>query len=60
MGPPVVIFSFQTKSRGVGPEHVGFSNPSINLANFSTSVKNVSSFVLSLYGSMGCHIYLPN
>ena len=32
MGPWVVIFTFQTKSRGVEPEHVGFSNPSINLA----------------------------
>ena len=60
MGPWVVIFTFQTKSRGVRPEHVGLSNPSINLAYFSTSVTNLSSLVLSLYGSMGCHIYLPN
>ena len=55
MGPWAVIFSFQTKSSGVGPEQVGFSNPSINLANFSTSVTNLSSLVLSLYRSMGCH-----
>ena len=56
MGPWVVIFTFQTKSSGVGPEHMGFSNPSINLANFSTSLTNLSSLVLSFYGSMGCHI----
>ena len=60
MGPWAVIFSFQTKSSGVGPEQVGFSNPSINLAYFSTSVTNLSSLVLSLYGSMGCHIYLTD
>ena len=39
MGPWAVIVTFQTKSSGVGPEHVGFSNLSINLANFLTSVQ---------------------
>ena len=50
MGPWAVIFTPQTKSRGVGPEHMGFSNPSKNLANFSTSVTNSSSLFYHYMG----------